>query len=179
MADENKTGYVYHAELPPDELATLLAKLFDTKAVAIVRRVDGAAFPVFKPSLIDEWSEGQVFNDNADLRWRRKGEKFAVLLLSEEDRQGGTFQPVKGSPFKVAFPTRKEKRGSHGFLLWGTRLDKNGECWWETRIPRALRYPNFPVADNNAPPRLSYKLYCEGETVRWIRLVKLVEDTNR
>jgi hypothetical protein len=179
MADENKIGYVYHAELLPDELSTLLAQLFDTKAAAIVRRVNGAAYPAFKPSLLDEWSEGQVFNDKAELRWRRKAEKFAVLLLTEEEQEGGTFQPVKGAPFTVAFPTREEKRDSHGLLLWGTRLDENRKCWWETRIPRALHYPNFPVAGNNAPPRLSYKLYREGETVRWIRLVKLVEDANQ
>jgi len=179
MADETKTGYVYHAELPPDELATMLAQLFDTNAAAIVRRVNGAAFPSFKPNLLDEWSEGQVFNDKAELRWRRKAGKFAVLLLTEEKQEGGVFRPVKGAPFTVAFPTREEKRDSHGLLLWGTRSDKAGKCWRETRIPRSLNYSDFPVADSKAPPRLSYKLYREGETVRWVRLVNLVEDTNR
>jgi hypothetical protein len=167
-------GHVYHATLKRDALADLLAKRFTASASAIVRRVDEAGFVSFDPntaaSLVEQWSEGQVFGTEDELRWRHVGESCAVLLLTEKaEGQGGTsdFQSVSGSPFAVVSPSSDQK---HGLLLWGTRQARGQ--WWEARIPRPLDYP---LKTDQKPPNLTYRLYQDGAAVRWVRLVQLVE----
>jgi len=177
VATEDEKGYVFRATLTKDALADLLKERFDGRegeapaepAYAIVRRVDCADMKSCAEVLLslECWTEGQIFNENAELRWRQTAEGYAVLLLTEQDNPPADFQPLNGSPFTVVCPSSDER---HGFLLWGTRPDK--DKFWETRIPRPLRYP---VPMTSKPPQLVYRLYQEGAAVRWVRLVGLVE----
>jgi hypothetical protein len=177
VATEDEKGYVYRATLPKDALAALMKARFGDRegeapaepACAIVRRVDCADMKSCAEVLssLERWTEGQIFNENAELRWRQTAEGYAVLLLTEQDNPPADFQPLNGSPFTVVSPSSDER---HGFLLWGTRPDK--DKFWETRIPRSLRYP---IKTNGKPPQLVYRLYQEGAAVRWVRLVELVE----
>lgn len=178
MATEQKKGYVYGATLAEDTLTNLLKEHFN-RACAIVRRVDDAKVVLFPSadaeSLPGVWTEGQTFNDGAELRWRKTDNGYATLLLTEAKKLSDDFQPLSESPLSVVAPSLNEK---HGFLLWGTRA-ANGQ-WWEARIPRPLQYPrksedNKPLKDGDKPPQLVYWLYQEGAAVRWVRLVKLEE----
>lgn len=190
-----ETGYVYNVTLPRAELVTLLTHLFKPKDAAIVRRVDSLEFLSFNAELVEQWSEAQVFNEVAEVRWRRSGDTYLVLLLSEQSKEvllaeqyelEEKLQLINSAPFIIAHPSSRQE---HGFLLWGTRLVERQQgastasCsepspvseWWETRIPRALQYPGFPKGDNKKPPQLAYRLYHDDEAVRWVRLTKLVE----
>lgn len=177
MAIEDSKGYVYRAitALKKEATADLLKAHFDG-ADACVKRVDRSGIEHFSAatseSLIEDWTEGQIFNEAAEMRWRKTADGFAVLWLTEQPISPDGFVLLKDLPYRAVRPSTK---GDHGFLLWGTRLDKGGGRWWEARIPRPLHYPGFPVGNNTHPPQLSYWLYREGETVRWIRLVKLME----
>ncbi len=169
MADETK-GYVSHAALTPDALVELLTKRFHATAQAIVRRIDAAEFVMFEPNQADQWlnswSDGQIFDHEAELRWHRSKGAYSILLLTESNAMLGDFQPLAGSPYVVTDPSAND---THGFLLWGTTLDKGG--WIETRIPRLLQYP----MQGEKKPQLSYRLYQERMTVQWIRFAGLKE----
>ncbi|MCS6861432.1 MAG: hypothetical protein NZT92_14040 [Abditibacteriales bacterium] len=192
MADEK--GYVFYATLEQDVLARLLKERFHIRegeapaepnasaepsapperrppACALVRRVDCADVKTCEEviSHLAQWTEGQIFNENAELRWRQTQGKYAVLLLTEQNDPPDGFQLLNGAPFTVVRPSSDDQ---HGFLLWGTRYDKAKDRWWEARIPRPLRYP---AKTHNKPPQLAYRLYQEGATVRWVRLVGLKE----
>jgi hypothetical protein len=177
VAFEEKKGYVSHGLLQKDVLSSLLKERFD-RACAIVRKVDNAEVVLFPSpeveSLPGDWTEGQIFNEKAELRWRIVPDGCRVLLLAEENNPLTGFQILNGSPFSVVSPSKDNK---HGFMLWGTRPDQ--DKWWETRIPRPLRYPcnakNKLLTEKDKPPRLVYRLYLEGSAVRWVRLVKLEE----
>ena len=179
MCAREKEGYAYHAELTKGALATVLREKdrFDLEdAWAVVRRVDCADVVPFHSAeaerFLEQWTGGQVFNTSAELRWRRVGDGYAVLLLAEEDNPPADFQPLqeKDKPFTVGHTSSDE---GHGFLLWGTRYDQGTDTFWEARVPRPLCYP---LKTKGKPPRLAYRLYREGEVVRWVRLVNLVEE---
>jgi hypothetical protein len=169
MADEAK-GYVSHATLTTDALVELLTKRFNATAQAIVRRVDAAEFVMFDPNHVDEWlnhwSDGQIFDHEAELRWHQSKGAYSVLLLTENNNLFEDFHPLAGSPFVV---TAQSFNDTHGFLLWGTT--RNEEGWIETRIPRLLQYP----MQAKKKPQLSYRLYQERMTVRWVRFTGLKE----
>jgi hypothetical protein len=172
VATEERNGYVYRATLTEDALTKLVTGRFEG-AGAIIRRVASAQFASFPSAEIEslpgDWTEGQIFNTEAELRWRQATGGYAVLLLTEKDDPPANFQPLAGSQLTVVCPSSDE---THGFLLWGTR--QTGSQRWEARIPRPLRYPGKPTVN---PPKLAYQLYQEGAVVRWVRLVKLVEVT--
>ena len=178
MAAEQCKGYVYRSMTPLTEeaMSGLLKGHFEGEC-AIVRRIDQAEVVRYTADepLIENWTEGQIFNEAAELRWRKTMKGFAALWLTEQAASPEGFTLLKDSPFAAVCPSEKV---NHGFLLWGTRLDEDLGRWWEARIPRTLYYPGFPINKNSGPPQLSYRLYREGETVRWIRLVKLVEVKN-
>lgn len=175
MTTDQRTGYVFHATLTKEALASVLKGRFHDGDCAIVRRVDWADPVTFRVGevelLLEQWTDGQIFNSNAELRWRQTADGYAVLLLTEENDPG--FQYLASSSFTVACPSKDEK---HGFLLWGTPRSedrrRSTDIWWEARIPRPLHYP---IKTKDGPPRLLYRLYLDGEAVRWVRLVKLEE----
>jgi hypothetical protein len=188
MPAEDERGYVYRAEpaMNQDALADLLKDRF-RGACAIIRKVDDAKmveFPSAEAEILPgDWSEGQIFNERAELRWRRTGDGYAVLFLTEkpdslqteadqsEHEPPAGLVPVNNKPFKIARASEDE---NHGFMLWGKprKEGESGAAWREVRIPRLLCYP---LKTEGGPPRLVYRRYCDGETVRWTRLVKLVE----
>lgn len=169
MTDDER-GYVLRAKLEAIPLAEQLTKLFNVTARAIVRRVDDMDFVSFDSNsaeaLLQKWTEGQIFNDQVELRWRQSADVYDVLLLTEENSLLSGFQPLTGSPYTVTEPSSGE---DHGFLLWGTKFVQGS--WLETRIPRTLRYP----VQTGKKPRLSYYLYKEGAAVRWVRFRGLQE----
>jgi hypothetical protein len=176
MASKDK-GYVFRATLEIRALAGLSSSLFVADAFAIVSSVEDAQFLSFVPgqakTFVQTWTSARIFDSTAELRWRKCDARYNVLLITEKHEPPENFEPVAQSDFTVRDPSSNEE---HGFLLWGTKLVE--DYWLETRIPRLLRYPGFPIGDNQKPPRLSYRLYLSGEVVRWIRLISLEEDVH-
>lgn len=164
-------GYVFRAALSLDALTALLAERFSAGAVAVVRRIDDAEFLQFVPTdpgaLPREWTEGQIFDQASEVRWRAGEGGYAVLLLSEENDIPAGFLEIGGSPFDVRAASAAE---THGFLLWGTRQASG--VWYEARIPRLLKYP----VGAGEKPRLAYKLYEREAAVYWVRLCGLKEE---
>ena len=174
MADE-PSGRVFRAALAGessgrDALAGMLKERFDESAVAIVRRLNDAEFVEFRPAeaerLLEDWTEGQLFDPKSEVRWRQADDGYDVLLLTESNDLPMGFRELRDSPFTVVEPSSKE---THGFLLWGTTHDRDG--WLETRIPRYLRYP----VETKGSLRLSYLLYERGAVTCWVRLRNLRE----
>lgn len=174
-------AYVYASPEPltPDQVCELAASLFGTNApIAIVRRVNDAQVLRFTGDLPLQWPEGQAFGPPGELRWRpAPGGRRAILLLTEAaSPKSADLAPLPG-PSLVADPV---STGKNSALLWGTHMRPDPDAaaeqvWWETRIPRPLRYPG---SHGPRPPRLALRLYRERESgaVRWTRLVGLVED---
>jgi hypothetical protein len=171
VANEQRSGHVYQGDLTKDALAKLLGERFGN-AHTIARRVDLCRAEKFDPTGIDsflnEWDEAQVFNDEAELRWRRTPSGHTVLLLTETEAPPTGLPTAHDSPFDVVDPSTAR---THGFLLWGTR--NNRGQWWEARIPNPVSYP---VKSGSKPPRLVYRLYERAGTVCWVRLVKFAEE---
>ncbi|MCA1592683.1 MAG: hypothetical protein LC754_08550 [Acidobacteria bacterium] len=186
MSTVTTKGHVFHGTFAPDALVELLAARFDSSACAVVRRVDDARFVKFPApeaaQFLSTWTEGQVFDEHSEVRWKKQSERYSVLLLTEDSASVGEeeagvdkasaspgFTPLHDAPLEVRAPSTQD---THGFLLWGTR-PVNGQ-WWEARIPRPLSYP---LETSNKPPRLIHCLYSEGATVRWVRLKGLKKET--
>ncbi len=171
MSTEEKNGYVYRAILKQETLESVLKTHFNG-AHAIVRRVDCTSVKTYEEVLsgLDQWAEGQIFNDKAELRWRKTDKDYNMtLLLTEEDNPPDPFPADRRLSFTVVCPSLDK---NHGFLLWGTRQDQDTGTFWEARIPRPLCYS---LKTKGKPPQLAYRLYQDGEAVRWVRLVDLVE----
>jgi len=166
---KNVEGFVFFATLKGEALAKTLADLFDQNSLAIVRRVDSAEFLQFDSSepsaFINHWSQGQIFNSQFEIRWRREQDSYETLLLTETNQQRSEFQAAADSPFEAVVPSSD---ATHGFLLWGTSKVDGG--WREARIPRLLTYP---IERQGEKPRLAYVLYQKSAVVRWVRLLGL------
>lgn len=179
MADGLK-GHVSRATLNAEALADLMASRFGPSSFALVRRVDDISFVEFPregaAQLLASWAEGRVFDGGGEMRWKAGGDGYSVLLLEEEGAAGGDaagvvgapsgFTPLHAGPLDVSEPAT---RSDHGFLLWGTRLAAG--LWWEARVPRPLSYPANAAG---TPPRISFFLYSEGGSVRWVRFRGLI-----
>jgi hypothetical protein len=165
------SGHVLRATLDREALTGLLAERFGSRAIAIVRRIDGAEFVPFdaaNPGALPEaWTEGQLFDEGAEVRWRARDDTYEVLLLTERADSSPDFQELRESPFDVVIPSPE---GSQGFMLWGTRLSEG--TWYEARIPRRLVYP---IATQRKL-RLDHRLYERNATVCWVRLCGLKEE---
>jgi hypothetical protein len=177
--DDAKTGYVYRAVLTQAQLEAALAHLFTGPAHTIVHAPDRILGPQpLDTGMPATWVNGQVFNADAELRWREQAEdNYTVLILSENANLLASFD----LEFEM---TKYDLQAAaavpnHGLLLWGTLRDmraatQEGEAVWrETRIPRELRYPD---SGGSKPPRLAYRHYVERESgvTRFTRLLSFV-----
>jgi hypothetical protein len=183
MSTAATKGHVFHGTFAPHALAHFLAARFDSSACAVVRRVDDARFVSFPPpeaaQFLALWTEGQVFDEAVEVRWKKRGEQYSALLLTEErapvegEDPGESINiPIGFTPLHAALEVREpSKQNTHGFLLWGTRRGDEDQ-WWEARIPRPLSYP---LETRDGTPLLNYCLYEEIGAVRWVRLRGLSE----
>jgi hypothetical protein len=180
-----RTGYAFRARLPGEALAELLEGQFASPgaegsprpAFLVLRKVDDAVFVSLgrgeAAALLEKWPEGQAFHAEADLRWRKEGQQYAVLLLTEADTPPDGVAWCDRKSFECLESAHGDRRG---LMLWGTRPDPRSgpRAYREARIPRLLTYP----VGTDLPPRVEYVLYRErtSQAVHWIRLVGLRED---
>jgi hypothetical protein len=173
MASELQ-GFVSCANMDTQSLATLLSQEFPDPSWAILSRVDWTEVRVLNPGAIKEivnnWPQGRIFSQRAEVRWQLHGEDYNVIHFSEMNSALPGFSPLPGSPFNAV---RTASKSDHGFLLWGTNPVEKTSIWQEARIPRPL---NYPLKTKGVTPKISYLLYKQGHAVCWIRLSGFVED---
>jgi len=176
-------GYVCHTHMTTTDLADYLRTHFSTGACALVYNRERIRLVPFLPTTVDtflhDWTEGRVFNNQVELRWKMQAGLYAVLYFSErneETRYG--FQALSEGHFIVV----EEEDAPHEILLWGTQhvetieepADASYEVWREARIPHRLSYPERCIQPRKSDtPSLKYRLYRDPDSlaVRWLRLI--------
>ncbi|KHE92477.1 MAG: hypothetical protein K8F52_08825 [Candidatus Scalindua rubra] len=134
---------------------------------AMLENVDEITFEKFTIDFtLDAWDKGRLFGEKSELKWIKRNGTYHVVLTTDDDVPDnfttyGTLEPLKEGPLIDIF-------------LWGEK-DTTVEGWYETRIPKVLKYP---VDDfERAPSRIKivikrYELSEEYEVYRnreWIK----------
>ncbi|MDY6804594.1 MAG: hypothetical protein SXA11_12410 [Cyanobacteriota bacterium] len=134
-----------------DELGELLAKLAgeekEKSSYYFLRSPHKiAGFLSELPSDFSSAAEGQMFNRDLELRWKRRGEKFSLLLLSRDSSNTEDFEPV-GEGWKTS---------DRPAVLYQKE---------ETRFPRRFRY-----GEKKQNLRQRYFQDAETSTVHFVAL---------
>jgi hypothetical protein len=89
-------GFVGTKRVDLSELKKLLSNLSKDKTYYFLKWIDKVkGFHPFNDSIFSDLSpEGQIFNSQWELRWRKQGKSFDLLLLSIEENIAD-FQPLK------------------------------------------------------------------------------------
>lgn len=82
--------------------------------------------------------EGQMFNADFELRWKRRGEKFSLLLLSRNRLNIEGFEPLAG----------EWKTSDRSTVLYGKE---------ETRFPRRFKY-------GKTEPKIGQRYFQDAKT---------------
>lgn len=198
-------AFAYSFSLTGTKLASLLCGLESDFAQVILEKVTAIRFAsVASPP--DEfhfsdgfdpqrWERGRGFGEQMELRWRRRGNDFVVLLISESPPSlpAETQEKIGELPKPVKL-TRVESDPPQRVVLWGEWQDRNvepelrepeyqGRHWWyEERIPKFLGYPfayreehlAIEVACYRAPPPPCIEQHPSDKIYRFIRLVPFV-----
>lgn len=103
--------------------------------------------------------EGQIFNHQFELRWKRKNkDKYEVLLLTITENYDN-FQPV-GHGWRIE-PYDNPKFPSNAYPAYGYRPD-------ETRFPKGFDYAETLDIrlgkDNKKQPKLAQRYFIDAET---------------
>ncbi|WP_373530362.1 hypothetical protein [Nostoc sp.] len=104
-------------------------------------------------------TEGQMFNQECELRWKQKSKEcYEVLLLTIADNHHN-FEPV-GEGWRIE-PNNPQIFPSYGYPAYGYRPD-------ETRFPKKLIFPNGLdirlKQENNNKPKLAQRYFIDNET---------------
>ena len=95
---------------------------------------------------VTDCQSGSAFGEAAELRWRKIGNVFRLLLITEAS---GCYLPLRGTSVfwqqedgEVSRVLRAKDRVERSLQLWGSKRLDNGD-WVEARIPRPLNYPSM------------------------------------
>ncbi len=137
-----------------DELKELLTQNANFNSYYFLRWVDKVSGIVEKlPSNFEQnpSPEGQMFNSKLELRWKRKGSGFEVLLLTESDSLPG-FLEIEND------------------CEWETEVRK--ACLYQ---PTVTRFPNrFKYPDNFNPDNLNIaQRYFKNKTTSTVHFIAL------
>jgi len=160
-------------------LQALLKDLADQFNYMMLASTEDRLFEHFDLSQAQDlniWPMGQAFGPKSELRWRPKGDRFAVCFVTEADALPS---PLSEMREREELETHREELKVR---LWGEHtaddVDADGRpFWFEAQIPRLLSYP---MADT-APPVVALRVvrYLRDDgTVAFVRFVKL-EGWNR
>jgi hypothetical protein len=151
------------------ELQNLISELVIEPSYYFFRRTHAVSGIKEQPPTNDDFStmiEGQMFNHQFELRWKRKArDSYEVLLLTIADNHNN-FIPLKEiseknkEPWRIE-PNNQEKFPSYAYPAYGYRPD-------ETRFPKELIYPpnlNIRLKDENKKyPKLAQRYFIDNET---------------
>jgi hypothetical protein len=91
------------------------------------------------------WPLGRVFGQELEIRWERRGDRYAVWVLTEEQDRG---QELEKAGFReVAGPWAVVERDGAPLFLWGTYNPKK-QGWVEVKVPEIQHYPVKPPGED-------------------------------
>jgi hypothetical protein len=118
-----------------------------------------------------QWERGRTFGEQMELRWRRRDNEFAVLLITETPLT--LPDEVQAEMGELPEPTALERCDGDEplkMILWGEWQDPKAEpelpdparhWWYEERIPQFLGYP-WGSSDSHLA--IEVARYCESNT---------------
>lgn len=122
------------------DLTTLQSALASHFALMILVNADEQMFRPFdltEAADTGRWRDGRAFGPSIELRWRHKGDGYAVCLATEDDVPSGSLSRKEEGQFQ---------RTSLDIRLWGEydaayAAQTHADVWIEGQIPRLLDYP--------------------------------------
>lgn len=118
---------------------------------------------------LQESYSGRVFGEDTEIRWRRDGKEFIVVIISESDTisPGNKFISLEDIEDISKY---EAKYNDNMYFLWGEHLQDRKGKWYEGRIPRILEYP---VDGTPEHVKLRVVEYQKDGLTQFIRFVKL------
>lgn len=156
-------------------LQTLLQQLARQFGYMILANTQDCIFENFSlPQARDlqRWPTGQAFGSISELRWRPKGDQFAVCFIIEKDALP---EPVSNLAERETLAVEVEDLK---IRLWGEHREDDGDTadrpvWIEAQIPRLLTYP---IAQPPTTVALKVRRYQQADkTVALVRFAELVD----
>lgn len=116
---------------------------------------------------LSESYSGRVFGEDTEIRWRRDGNEFVVVIISEREKisPGSEFIGLEDMEDISEYAAK-----DNSYFLWGEHLQDRKGKWYEGRIPRILEYPV-----DGTPEHVKLKVveYQKDGLTQFIRFVKL------
>lgn len=126
--------------------------------------------------------EGILFGAKAELKWKKKGDGFHIVIISDEDQS-----TLPSQDFEVK---NIEMKGDRKIYLWGEKQfeNKQPQSWWfELRIPKILKYPFSNINNNKDRVVVVIKEYkleqsllnnktVESKLYRWAEIQEVYKD---
>ena len=147
-----KVLYLYATEIQVGNMGQCLKKIGVAFNYVILEFYDKVIFEKFESGLLNDeaaLNRGRAFNNECEIKWRRKDDRFVVALTAEKALDDRVTQEFEGVELTYA----KRVEPEDGFLLWGEYLDQvevegnPRHRWFEKRIPQPQFYPvNTPLS---------------------------------
>lgn len=161
---------IYHHKLK--EISPLIQKQnFAATDYMILEKVDAIEFKEYSSLKFEDWEKGTIFSTAKQLKWRRLGDEY-FILLSGEDIESDEMENF----IKV---TSKDE----SVILWGWRSEKMDEDekfaktdYIEFQMPVRFSYPivskyrialNLKIQKNDKNETVGYRFTCLSEEARY------------
>ena len=130
----------------PDFIETIKNHRWQTKPIVIAFTLEQAYFHefTFDNYLFNQTTEGRVFSEEGEMKWRKIGDKLRVAYF------GFITPPPKLNKHKLELEGLKKEESR--FILWGRRYVKDGvrtNEWIEHQVPHRFTYPVVENKDEN------------------------------
>lgn len=124
--------------LRQDFIETIKNQTWQTMPIVIAFTLEQAYFQEFKfdNGLFGQTTEGRIFSEEGEIKWRRLGEMLRVVYF------GVGTPPQNLIDYTADLDELKESYTS--FILWGRRYIKDGVLtneWIEHQVPHRFTYP--------------------------------------
>lgn len=153
--------------LTGEEFLRMFSLIPKDKGYAILDRPETSLFiPISKDTDWTDWENGRVFNEEMDLRWQKKDERFHVVMILDAPK--AYFRQRYSLNLSEKYLEQKAR-----WLLWGQQETKGK--WIERRIPKIFTYPF--ATRNDSRIALSVKEYVNigNQRVEFYRFTGLEE----
>jgi hypothetical protein len=127
----------------------IVENVVDIQFLSVAQKPDGFRFDrTFDHTFCER---GRAFGEQMEVRWRRKHDRYVILLLAEAPVAFSPEAAVGIEPLpEPTLLVKLESDPSLQVVLWGEWQDPKAEpdlpspsrpYWYETRIPKFLAYP--------------------------------------
>ncbi|VXD17616.1 conserved hypothetical protein [Planktothrix serta PCC 8927] len=144
------------------QLQEMIKSLFPEPAYFCERKPDKIEpfkLEPFKPGFPQDFApEGQIFNQQRELRWKKTRKGFSVLLLSLDEPQTHTLNKLKNNWKTEDLNWKTEDRNAHIYRQS------------ETRFPKGVHALSAEIDQNNFPLGQRYFQDADTATIHFIAL---------